>query len=148
MLGDYGPQFQEPLARVREAASLVLMVLAAWVYKGTGSGLHNFVIGVFDDLVPVSYETGAPGGWPNDLYPPGSQDASQFSTSSPGTLENSPALSVTRASPATMHGGNQEIIRTDQRAGSLQCRSHLGILLIGAFFVRVARLFTIQWSLK
>src|ERR687895_484589 len=30
MLGDYDPQFQEPLARVREAASLVLMVLAAW----------------------------------------------------------------------------------------------------------------------
>ena len=30
MLGDYDPQFQEPLARVREAASLVLMVLAVW----------------------------------------------------------------------------------------------------------------------
>jgi hypothetical protein len=30
MLCDYDPQFQEPLARVREAASLVLMVLAAW----------------------------------------------------------------------------------------------------------------------
>jgi hypothetical protein len=81
-------------------------------------------------------ETGAPGGWPNDLYPPGSQGASQFSTSSPGTLGNSPALSVTRASPATTHGGDQEIVRTGQRAGSLQCRSHLGILLIGAFFVR------------
>ena len=30
MLGDYDPQFQEPLARVREAGSLVLMVLAVW----------------------------------------------------------------------------------------------------------------------
>ena len=30
MLGDYDPQFQGPLARVREAASLVLMVLAVW----------------------------------------------------------------------------------------------------------------------
>jgi hypothetical protein len=30
MLCEYDPQFQEPLARVREAASLVLMVLAAW----------------------------------------------------------------------------------------------------------------------
>src|SRR2546421_11801426 len=30
MLWDYDPQFQEPLARVREAASLVLMVLAVW----------------------------------------------------------------------------------------------------------------------
>src|SRR5256886_13740560 len=30
MLGDYDPQFQEPLARVREAASLVLRVLAVW----------------------------------------------------------------------------------------------------------------------
>src|SRR2546430_5892922 len=30
MLGDYAPQCQEPLARVREAASLVLMVLAVW----------------------------------------------------------------------------------------------------------------------
>jgi hypothetical protein len=30
MLCDYDPQFQEPLARVREAASLVLMVLAVW----------------------------------------------------------------------------------------------------------------------
>jgi hypothetical protein len=27
---DYDPQFQEPLARVREAGSLVLMVLAVW----------------------------------------------------------------------------------------------------------------------
>ena len=30
MLCDYDPQFQEPLARLWEAASLVLMVLAAW----------------------------------------------------------------------------------------------------------------------
>jgi len=30
MLGDYDPRFQEPLARLREAASLVLMVLAIW----------------------------------------------------------------------------------------------------------------------
>ncbi len=30
MLCDYDPRFQEPLARVREAASLVLMVLAVW----------------------------------------------------------------------------------------------------------------------
>src|SRR4051794_39379596 len=30
MLGDYDPQFQEPLARVRETASLVLKVLAVW----------------------------------------------------------------------------------------------------------------------
>jgi hypothetical protein len=30
MLCDYDPRFQEPLARVREAASLVLMVLAIW----------------------------------------------------------------------------------------------------------------------
>ena len=30
MLWDYDPQFQEPLARVWEAASLVLMVLAVW----------------------------------------------------------------------------------------------------------------------
>jgi hypothetical protein len=30
MLWDYDPQFQEPLARVREAASLVLRVLAVW----------------------------------------------------------------------------------------------------------------------
>jgi hypothetical protein len=30
MLCDYDPQFQESLARVREAASLVLMVLAVW----------------------------------------------------------------------------------------------------------------------
>jgi hypothetical protein len=30
MLGDYDPQFQEPLARLWEAASLVLMVLAVW----------------------------------------------------------------------------------------------------------------------
>ena len=34
MLGDYDPQFQEPLARVREAASLVLMVLAVWEVCG------------------------------------------------------------------------------------------------------------------
>jgi len=30
MLCDYDPRFQEPLARVREAVSLVLMVLAVW----------------------------------------------------------------------------------------------------------------------
>ena len=30
MLGDYDAQFQEPLARLREATSLVLMVLVAW----------------------------------------------------------------------------------------------------------------------
>ena len=30
ILGDYDPQLQEPLARLWEAASLVLMVLAAW----------------------------------------------------------------------------------------------------------------------
>jgi hypothetical protein len=34
MLCEYDPQFQEPLARVREAASLVLMVLAAWEVVG------------------------------------------------------------------------------------------------------------------
>ena len=31
MLGDYDRQWQEPLARLREAPSLALMVLAAWV---------------------------------------------------------------------------------------------------------------------
>ena len=30
ILWDYDPQFQEPLARLREATSLALMVLAAW----------------------------------------------------------------------------------------------------------------------
>ncbi len=30
ILWDYDPQFQEPLARLREATSLALMVMAAW----------------------------------------------------------------------------------------------------------------------
>jgi hypothetical protein len=30
MLCDYDPRFQGPLARLREAASLVLMALAVW----------------------------------------------------------------------------------------------------------------------
>ena len=30
ILWDYDPQFQEPLARLQEATSLALMVMAAW----------------------------------------------------------------------------------------------------------------------
>jgi hypothetical protein len=45
MLCDYDPQFQEPLAQVREAASLVLRVLAVWeVVRRLAVGLAVWLI--------------------------------------------------------------------------------------------------------